>query len=146
MVHKANKHQGLRDEQSGEGCEAMSVKQQIAEKMPGTAAFLEDLASVLGDDAVWPQVEKGLAGEPTFFARENGVQAGTRDTRAVVAVRWDEYHVAYTTPADWIIEARAVAEKKGISIKPANPGTPGDDEREAKELRDMIAALKGRAK
>ena len=120
----------------------MTVKQQIAEKMPGTAAFLEDLASVFGDSAVWPQVEKGLSGESTFFARENGIQAGTRDTGSVVAVRWDEYHVAYATPADWVIEARALARRRGIDVRPANPDRPGDDEREAQELREMIAALK----
>jgi hypothetical protein len=124
----------------------MNELKLIREKMPTTAAFLEELCKVFGESAVLSQVAKGFAGEPTFFARENGVQAGTRDTRSVVFVRWDEKGVAYTTPADWILDARELAKRRGIQIKPGDPNVWGDEDREAQKLRDMIATLKGNRK
>ncbi|WP_136419958.1 hypothetical protein [Herbaspirillum sp. ST 5-3] len=114
--------------------------------MPEMAAFVESLCREFGDDAIWKQVEKGFAGESTFFARENGVLAGTRDTGSVAVARWDEQGIARLYPASWIIEARALANRRGIEIKPCNPDIWLDDEREAEQLRDMIASLKGRAK
>jgi hypothetical protein len=124
----------------------MDERKEFGEKMPEMAAFIEGLCREFGDAVIWTQVEKGFAGEQTFFARENGVQVGTRDTRSVVCVRWDEKGISYTTPADWILDARELARRRGFDIKPGNPDVWGDEDREAKELRNMIATLKGKRK
>ena len=46
--------------------------------MPQTAAFIDVLRAAFGKDAVDPQIRDGLKGEPTFWAKENGREIGTR--------------------------------------------------------------------
>jgi hypothetical protein len=55
------------------------VKQrELKEKMPEIAAFIESLCEVFGNEAIHAQIRKGLNGEPTFYAQENGYEIGTR--------------------------------------------------------------------
>lgn len=129
----------MRDEQ-------FDVKAAIRAEMPATAAFLDDLAQVFGEESVWKQVEKAFAGEATFFAREGRKRIGVRNTDATVAVHWDAAGVAQAGPAEWILEAREVAKRFGHNVRPADLALVGDEEREAQELRDMISKMKGGAK
>lgn len=114
--------------------------------MPATAAFLDDLAAAFGEDAIWPQVEKGFAGEPTFFAIEGGVRAGTRNTVHTSAIAWDQRDMPYSTTPGWIKDARAFAAKRGIDIKAPDPNDESDLRREANELRNLINAAKSKGK
>jgi hypothetical protein len=53
-------------------------QKQLKEMMPRVAALIDDLVAVFGKDEIHGQVRKGLAGEPTFWASENGHEIGTR--------------------------------------------------------------------
>ncbi|WP_199710602.1 hypothetical protein [Noviherbaspirillum cavernae] len=114
--------------------------------MPLTAAFLDDLRAAFGKEAIDAQIRRGLKGEPTFWARENGHRLGTRCTVHTSAIRYDERGLSCSVTAEWIIEARAFAKKCGADVREADPLMPGDLEREARELRDLIeqAKKKGR--
>lgn len=45
-----------------------------------TAAFIDALRDAFGRDEIDRQVRAGLAGEPTFYAQENGHELGTLAT------------------------------------------------------------------
>ncbi|CAE6726939.1 hypothetical protein R69927_01040 [Paraburkholderia domus] len=45
--------------------------------MPEMAAFIEKLRSVFGNESVDDALRRGKAGEPTFYACENGHAVGT---------------------------------------------------------------------
>ena len=61
-------------------------QQEFKEKMPVCAQLVDDLAIVFGKELIHGQVRRGIAGEPTFWARENGHEIGTRDTSTTVRV------------------------------------------------------------
>lgn len=45
--------------------------------MPGTAAFIDAMREAFGADMINDQIRKGMKGEPTFYASENGHELGT---------------------------------------------------------------------
>ena len=45
--------------------------------MPATAAFIDSLREAFGADMINGQIRKGINGEPTFYASENGHMLGT---------------------------------------------------------------------
>lgn len=45
--------------------------------MPEMAAFIAELRSAFGDEAIDDAVRRGNSGEPAFYARENGSAVGT---------------------------------------------------------------------
>ncbi|GAB2913834.1 hypothetical protein GCM10027278_38080 [Paralcaligenes ginsengisoli] len=45
--------------------------------MPGTAAFIDAMRQAFGSEMIDAQIRKGLKGETTFYARENGHELGT---------------------------------------------------------------------
>jgi len=47
-------------------------------EMPHVAAFVDEMRAVFGADMVNEQIRQGLKGQPTFWARENGHELGTR--------------------------------------------------------------------
>jgi hypothetical protein len=49
----------------------------MKEKMPEVAAILDWACEVFGKESVHGAVRQGLAGEPVFFASENGYEIGT---------------------------------------------------------------------
>jgi hypothetical protein len=118
----------------------------LRQEMPFTAAFLDELRTVFGREAIDGQIRKGLNGEPTFWARENGRKLGARSTVCTSAVKWDARGVSYSAEPDWILAARELARQRGVEIRPADPGVWGDDKREADALRKMIANMKGNGK
>ncbi|TCS37471.1 hypothetical protein EDC30_104275 [Paucimonas lemoignei] len=70
-------------------------QKEFKEKMPECAAFIEDLCQAFGTEAIHGQIRKGLNGEPTFWAKENGHEIGTPvDSGAEWRVTWNEHGVA----------------------------------------------------
>jgi hypothetical protein len=46
-------------------------------EMPVVAAFIDEMRKAFGVDAVNQQIRRGMKGEQTFFATENGRTVGT---------------------------------------------------------------------
>ena len=59
----------------------MSAPGNMREFMPATAAWIDDLRSAFGAEAINSSIKSGMNGLPTFWASENGHEVGTRDTR-----------------------------------------------------------------
>lgn len=49
----------------------------MRDTMPTVAAVIDDLRAAFGADAINPAIKGGMAGVPTFYARENGHEVGT---------------------------------------------------------------------
>jgi hypothetical protein len=65
-------------------------QREMKEKMPQVAALIEDLVNAFGKESIHGQIRKGLAGEPTFWASENGHEIGTKvDCGATCRITWD---------------------------------------------------------
>lgn len=63
----------------------------LRETMPTVAAIIDDLRAAFGADVINPSIKGGMAGVPTFYARENGHEIGTPlDLTGRVIVRGDE--------------------------------------------------------
>lgn len=45
--------------------------------MPETAAFVDAMRQAFGVDEINGQIRKGMAGDPVFWASENGHEIGT---------------------------------------------------------------------
>lgn len=71
-------------------------KQNLREQMPVVTAFIDDLRKVFGTDMINGQMRKGMKGEPTFWASENGREIGTRDTSARSSVQWNNKGRSYS--------------------------------------------------
>lgn len=52
-------------------------KKSMRTEMPGTAAFIDAMREAFGADMINDQIRKGMKGEPTFYASENGHELGT---------------------------------------------------------------------
>lgn len=53
-------------------------KTSMREDMPTIAAWVDELRVAFGADEINAQIRKGLRGDPTFYASENGHKIGTR--------------------------------------------------------------------
>jgi hypothetical protein len=53
------------------------MSKSLRTQMPNVAAFVDGLRSAFGKDSIDGQIRKGMAGEPTFYAYENGHEIGT---------------------------------------------------------------------
>lgn len=50
--------------------------------MPETAAFIDAMRDAFGPENINPSIKAGIDGQPTFYARENGQEIGTRAPRS----------------------------------------------------------------
>jgi len=50
----------------------------LRESMPHIAAWVDQLRGAFGDETIDQAIREGMAGQPTFFAAEAGLQIGTR--------------------------------------------------------------------
>ena len=48
----------------------------LRDTMPATAAWIDTLREVFGDEAINPPIRAGMAGLPCFHAVENGTEIG----------------------------------------------------------------------
>lgn len=53
------------------------MSKNVRADMPQTAAFIDALREAFGVEHINQQIRKGLSGEPTFYACENGHELGT---------------------------------------------------------------------
>jgi hypothetical protein len=69
----------------------MRVKRPVAgHPMPEMAAFVAGLKSAFGDAVIDDAIRRGKAGEPTFYAKENGHTIGTRSSTSQTVWKVDE--------------------------------------------------------
>lgn len=54
------------------------AKGSMRKDMPGVTAFIDDLRATFGKEMIDGQIRKGINGQPTFWARENGHEVGTK--------------------------------------------------------------------
>ena len=50
---------------------------ELRERMPTITAWLDDLRSAFGAEMINAAIKGGIAGQPTFWAEENGIVVGT---------------------------------------------------------------------
>lgn len=58
----------------------------MKDKMPTCAAFVAECREFFGAESINPEIRKGMHGEPTFYAAENGHVIGTKDARRGIKV------------------------------------------------------------
>lgn len=46
--------------------------------MPTVAAFIDEMRAAFGADAINAAIKSGIDGQPTFWAKENGLEVGTK--------------------------------------------------------------------
>lgn len=56
-------------------------KKTLRQQMPAVTAFIDDLRAAFGKEMIDGQIRKGIAGQPVFYAEENGHVVGTRPPR-----------------------------------------------------------------
>jgi hypothetical protein len=66
------------------------VRKPVVHPMPEIAAFVAELKAAFGDAVIDDAIRRGKAGEPTFYARENGRSVGTANPTAHNIWRVDE--------------------------------------------------------
>ncbi len=59
----------------------MSSSGSLREKMPIVTAWIDDLRAAFGEEAINRQIRAGMNGQKTFWARENGIEVGTKVLR-----------------------------------------------------------------
>jgi hypothetical protein len=55
----------------------MRVRMPVGHPMPEIAAFVAEMKSAFGEREIDEAIRRGKAGEPTFYASENGHEVGT---------------------------------------------------------------------
>jgi hypothetical protein len=53
----------------------------LRETMPLCAGFIDEMRQAFGAAEINASIKAGIEGQPTFYASENGVEIGTKDTR-----------------------------------------------------------------
>jgi hypothetical protein len=53
-------------------------KTNLREQMPVISEWVDSLREAFGKASIDGQIRKGISGEPTFWASENGIEIGTK--------------------------------------------------------------------
>lgn len=61
----------------GRGFMDMLARKTVSNPMPEIAAFVADMKAAFGEEEIDEAIRRGRAGEPTFYACENGRAVGT---------------------------------------------------------------------
>ncbi len=108
--------------------------------MPETAKRIDEMRSDKGAEAVNELIRRAMAGEPyCFYAEENGLTFGARDTESVSVIYWDEQGKMHRTDPAWMVEALQLAEDMDIEIVRIDVNDPDDNRRVARKLREVMA-------
>lgn len=75
---RVSKVQGLSATMHNREQVSQMKKKPMREAMPGIAGWIDGLRDAFGADSVDGQIRKGMRGEPTFCAIENGQEVGRR--------------------------------------------------------------------
>lgn len=62
------------------------MNKPLRQTMPLVTAFIDNMREAFGTEAIDNAIRGGMAGLPTFWAREGDVEIGKRDARPVVEV------------------------------------------------------------
>lgn len=54
-----------------------AMSQSLRQQMPAVATWIDDLRQAFGADQINPAIKAGIDGQPTFWAKENGIEVGT---------------------------------------------------------------------
>jgi len=49
----------------------------LRDQMPLVTAFIDECREVFGEQSINQSIRAGIDGQPTFWARENGIEIGT---------------------------------------------------------------------
>lgn len=49
----------------------------LRDQMPLVTAFIDECRDVFGEQSINQSIRAGIDGQPTFWARENGIEIGT---------------------------------------------------------------------
>lgn len=52
------------------------MSQNLRAEMPTVAAWIDELREAFGADQINPAIKAGMNGQPTFWAKENGLEVG----------------------------------------------------------------------
>lgn len=72
----------------------MRVNKPVGHPMPEIAAFVAALKSAFGKREIDEAIRRGKAGEPTFYACENGRSVGTASSSAGLGPVHEHHHAA----------------------------------------------------
>lgn len=73
------------------------MTKSLREEMPGVSHFIDQMREVLGKEYVDDQIRRGMQGDPTFYASENGHTIGTPTTKGSQSViAWDDQGIAFS--------------------------------------------------
>lgn len=56
----------------------MSSSGNLRQQMPTVAGWIDELRATFGKEGIDAQIRGGMNGQPTFWARENGIEIGAR--------------------------------------------------------------------
>lgn len=54
------------------------MSKKARQTMPQVTAWIDELRQAFGADVIDEAIRRGMRGQPTFWARENGQELGTR--------------------------------------------------------------------
>lgn len=114
------------------------MRANLRQQMPQTAALVDQLRLQHGADQINSQIRKSIGGQYGFWARENGIEIGCRDTRASSSYVLNERGVSVRTDPDWMQEALEFAKEKGIVIDRKDYGDPDEARIVAARLREIL--------
>ncbi|SIT50524.1 conserved hypothetical protein [Paraburkholderia piptadeniae] len=72
----------------------MRVNKPVSHPMPEIAAFVAALKSAFGDREIDEAIRRGKAGEPMFYACENGLSVGTAISSVGAGLTHEHPHAA----------------------------------------------------
>jgi hypothetical protein len=116
----------------------MSKKLRL--EMPQTAKLVDGMRAILGAEVFNDRLRRAIKGEPgLFYAKENGFEVGTPDTRVVSIMKWDDRGIPCRTDAPWMVEALDWCAENGIELPPRKDyGCFDEATRLAERLRKIL--------
>lgn len=115
----------------------------LREQMPWTAALVDQLRLQHGEAQINDQLRRSIKGEPRcFWARENGIEVGTRDTSATSAYVLNERGISVRIDPGWMVDALEFAKSKGVVIERNDVDDPDEARQVAVKLRSILEEAK----
>lgn len=74
----------------------------LRETMPTVAGFIDEMRDAFGAEEINDSIKAGMAGQPTFYASENGVTVGTKDLRQGVRLSEMQKTASGAIVAVWV--------------------------------------------
>lgn len=115
----------------------------LREQMPLTAQLVDQLRLQHGKEFVDNQMRKAIKGDMRcFWARENGIEVGTRNTSITSSYILNERGISVRVDPDWMVEALEFAKSKGVVIERIDVDDPDEARQVAVKLRSILEEAK----